>query len=415
MNIGIFFTAAKASGGVYQYSLTMLDCLRRYDREHTYYVFYSNPDFPYPDFEDSNWKTIPMNSVGGALQGGIVQRGGTYIVKSVGKAIRLICRFGLIDPYRVRLNRPVYHKLKRYNIDLMIYPAPIAASFEAGIPYIIAIHDLQHRLQPEFPEVSVHGRWRSREYLLGNATKYTLAILVDSETGREDLIKAYNVPPEAVKVLPFLSPHHLTIPNESEREVVKRKYNLPDRYIFYPAQFWSHKNHARLVKALHLIKGKWNIEIPCVFVGSKKGAFEEVMGLVQRLGMQNQVMYLGYVPHEDMAALYSLATALVMPTFFGPTNIPILEAFALSCPVVTSDVRGIREQVGDAGLLVDPRSVQDIATAIYRVWTDDELRQTLIQKAKKRIKDYTRDDYSEILLSIIRECQLKLAKTGVSL
>ena len=90
------------------------------------------------------------------------------------------------------------------------------------------------------------------------------------------------------------------------------------------------------------------------------------MSTASDLGLESQIRYGGYVPDEDMSGLYAGAVALTMPTFFGPTNIPVLEAWAYGCPVLTSDIRGIREQVGDAGVLVDPRSIESIADGIYQ-------------------------------------------------
>ena len=93
------------------------------------------------------------------------------------------------------------------------------------------------------------------------------------------------------------------------------------------------------------------------------------MALVKASNLENSVFYLGAAPEEDMPALYApLSTALVMPTFFGPTNIPPFEAWHYGRPVICSNIPGIREQIGDAGLLVDPRSPEDLAQAMSRLW-----------------------------------------------
>ena len=94
-----------------------------------------------------------------------------------------------------------------------------------------------------------------------------------------------------------------------------------------------------------------------------------------------------------------------MPTFFGPTNIPILEAWALGCPVLTSDIRGIREQVADAALLADPRSVESIAEGIYRLWTDENLRRTLADAGHCRLSKYTPDDFRNRVIEILEEAK----------
>ena len=190
-------------------------------------------------------------------------------------------------------------------------------------------------------------------------------------------------------------------------------YGLPERYLFYPAQFWPHKNHTRIVQALGLLKQEHGLKIPVVFSGSYTGeirerTFREVMSLSSKLGLEKELHYLGYLPDEDMSGIYADTVALVMPTFFGPTNIPILEAWAFGCPVLTSDIRGIREQVKHAGILVDPRSVEAIADGIYRLWTDENLASSLADLGRQRLASYTPDDYLQRLVAILEEAKTRM-------
>jgi glycosyltransferase involved in cell wall biosynthesis len=200
--------------------------------------------------------------------------------------------------------------------------------------------------------------------------------------------------------------------SETERQRVRKNYHLPERYLFYPAQFWPHKNHARIVQALGLLKQEYSLDVAVVFCGSYTGeirerTFHEVMSLSSQLGLE-KIHYLGYVSDEDMSALYAEAVGLVMPTFFGPTNIPVLEAWAFGCPVLTSDIRGIREEVADAGILVDPRSVEAIADGVYRLWTDENLACSLADLGRQRLASYTADDYRRRLLSILEEAKTRI-------
>jgi glycosyltransferase involved in cell wall biosynthesis len=115
--------------------------------------------------------------------------------------------------------------------------------------------------------------------------------------------------------------------------------------------------------------------------------------MAERCGVADQIHVLGFVNDDELAALYAGARALVMPTFFGPTNIPLLEAWALGCPVLTSDIPGVREQMGDAALLVDPRRVDLIADGIRRLWTDDALRTSLAHRGAQRLALYGPADF----------------------
>jgi glycosyltransferase involved in cell wall biosynthesis len=122
---------------------------------------------------------------------------------------------------------------------------------------------------------------------------------------------------------------------------------------------------------------------------------------VAELGITDNVVFLGYVPDEHMFELYSRARALIMPSFFGPTNIPQLEAFVAGCPVATSRIYGIPEQVGNAALLFDPNSIGEIAGCMERLWIDDALRATLIERGHERAANWGPPQFADRLRDII--------------
>jgi glycosyltransferase involved in cell wall biosynthesis len=279
------------------------------------------------------------------------------------------------------------------------------------------VFDLQHRLQPEFPEVSSDGEWDEREYLFRNGTREATLILADSEIGKEDILNSYEpygITPDQVKVLPYQpAPYLCTHVSGADRQRIRAAYRLPPRYLLYPAQFWLHKNHLRVVQALGRLKADTKTEVHVVLCGTYSGAirrqvYRDVMREATRLHVLDQVHYLGYVPNEAMSALFAEAVGLVMPTFFGPTNIPVLEAWLFGCPVLTSDIRGIREQVGNAGLLVDPRSVEAIADGVERLWENETLRHELAQKGRNRLARYSRQDYCAKLAEIVTEANQRV-------
>jgi glycosyltransferase involved in cell wall biosynthesis len=160
------------------------------------------------------------------------------------------------------------------------------------------------------------------------------------------------------------------------------------------------------VQALKQINIEHDLKIPVVFAGTNTGHqrrrnFARLLALMRELGMEDQVLLPGYVPDLDMPGLYAGAAALIMPTFFGPSNIPVLEAWAYGCPVITSDIHGIREQCGEAALLVDPNSVEAIAQGIYQTWIDGSLSRNLAEKGRLRLSSYTREDYAKRLCDIL--------------
>lgn len=395
--IGIALWAHPHYGGVFQYSLSIMNAAAGLDRSrYDITIFYRHEAWTqYMQEEPGNsFSWVP------------------YYANIPLMALGMTCRIAernklLLDMYK-RMHS-LYHRALKCGIDLMVYPAPIPLSFEIGIPYMISVHDLQHRLHPEFPEVSRYGEWGRREYLFKNCSRNAAAVIAESETGKKDIVHFYDVPENRIHVLPYVSPHYLA----HNRPVdVINKYGLPDRYLFYPAQFWMHKNHMRLVEALAFIKQERGTEIPIVFVGSRKNAYKQTMKRISELGLSRQVFYLGYVPEEDMVGLYRTAHALVMPTFFGPSNIPQLEAFLLGCPVITSNVPGINEQVGDAALQVRPDSVESIAAGIITLWTDDAIRQDLIRKGYAHVSSWTSERFGKAFQQFVESAMQQLKKPG---
>ena len=403
--IGIVVAATEKSGGIYQYTKAILETLYA-SRTGEEFVIFTRPErqSEYKDFNVPGWRIEPINPE----------------LTGINNIRDHLCGDGLCLE-RAGVNQKAKQFFRKHQIDLMIYPSPVNFSFEWGIPYIMAVHDLQHRLQPEFPEVSAGNIWQSREYLFRNGVKFANSILTDSEIGKEDVLTYYgeHISRQQVHVLPFL-PFHRPAENKikhAQKKCVLDKYLLPDDFIFYPAQFWLHKNHCRLIHALQLVRANHKVDIPLVLVGTNSGGakeeardliFKNAMDLADQLNVKELVHYIGYVPDEDMQVLYTLAKALVMPTFFGPTNIPVLEAWAFGCPVMSSDIRGVREQIGDAGLLVKPDSASDIADGILKLWLDINLQKSLINSGYKRISVYSPVEFSSRLNRIIDQAAMQL-------
>ena len=141
-------------------------------------------------------------------------------------------------------------------IDLIIQLNPNADALSTLTPFIIPIYDLNHRLQPEFPEVSAFGETNLRDYIYTNICKYATLVVVDSEVGKSDVLKCYgeHIDADRIRVLPYYPPFQQGVmPGAHDLERVSAKYHLPSRFLFYPAQFWRHKNHELIIRALRLI------------------------------------------------------------------------------------------------------------------------------------------------------------------
>jgi glycosyltransferase involved in cell wall biosynthesis len=287
-------------------------------------------------------------------------------------------------------------------VEIMWYLTPFVC-LTKELPYITIVWDLQHRLQPFFPEVSTRGRWDSRERLFSLILRRASVVIAGTKAGKNEIERFYQVPADRIRILPHPTPRVAPDAPPSDGKQVLAKYNLPEGYLFYPANFWSHKNHVGLLLAVKLLRENYNLVFPVVFVGSDQGNLQYIKQRVAELNLSTQVHFLGFVPREDLISLYRNAFALTYLTFFGPENLPPLEAFALGCPVITSNVSGAQEQLGDAALLVDPKDHNQIALAIKSLHEDRSLRHTLIQRGLQRAQRWTGKDYVKGVFSILDE------------
>ena len=268
-----------------------------------------------------------------------------------------------------------------------------AEAVQIDLPYMAIGWDLQHRLQPWFPEVSSGGTWRQRETFYGEYLRRATFIIAGTDAGRMEIERFYQVTSNRIKILPHPTPAFALNAEPSDVDSVLEKYAVRTNYLFYPAQFWSHKNHVNLFLAARELRRDHHLDLQVVLVGSNKGNEEYVRTVASELECGIDVLFLGFVPLEDLVALYRGAFALSYVTFFGPENLPTLEAFALGCPVVASDVSGAREQLGDAALFVDPRNPSEIANTIKQLYDDQSLRRSLIDKGRARAERWTAKDF----------------------
>ena len=420
MRLGVVPVLERSWGGMYQYSVTLLHALDELHFDDQIVLFVADEDLVPADLREAGFEIVELpdfhhlNTVRRIAQQVLPPAAANRLVRALKSA-----RGADAEASRARAlgEQGVWRKwFAAYGIDLLMFTVENEIAFQSGIPYVVSIHDLQHKIQPHLPEFADESDWERREYRMRNAIANATVVLVDSPEGREDVLHYYGntgVDADAVMPLPSAPAHYLSeMPSAERRSAVRSRYALPDDYLFYPAQFWPHKNHRRIVEALGILALD-GVRPHLALAGSKSGrlrqrTYEDVLLAASRLGVSDQVHYLGYVPDEDMAALYAESTALVMPTFFGPTNIPVIEAWHFDLPVITSDLRGIREQVEDAAVLVDPESAASLAAGIRRVLKDEELRSRLVANGHKQLAKYTHEDYLARVAEVLSEAKRRV-------
>lgn len=384
--IGLFLDCAPHDGGAFQYNQAMIDAVAALPADRFSVVF---------GYTSDTWLKYlsPYNLRSVFIHHGFLSRAVSLAWTRMGMPMapwRKFCRYF----------HPIARALLKEKCDLWIFPSPTAKSFQIAVPALVSIHDLMHRYERRFPESAAGCQYAYRERNYANICRWAKGILVDSEIGRRHVCESYDIAEDRLYVLPYIVPNYMLAANPPPD--FDTRYPLPAKFIFYPAQFWEHKNHKGLIEAIRINKVKIP-DLRLVLVGSPKNAYETVVELVHRHNLADDVIFLGYVPDDDMPELYRRARALIMPTFYGPTNIPPLEAFVAGCPVAISGIYGIPEQVGDAALLFDPKSDEEIAECIYRLWTDDHLCAELKEKGAIRASRWGQKQYNERFVQIISQ------------
>ena len=361
--VGILATARQHNGGTLFYTLSMIDALSRLPGERYQFVIFTSKD----------------NHEYDAMGLPIVRVPGPFVL--LGK--RLIGR----NPFDAvqKLIAPTY------TISLLI----------CGRSFAFTLHDLQERYYPENFSLATRMWRRLSNRLL---TGYAARIICESVFVQRDIGQFLGVPEHRVAVVPAppISMLRDSKPDEDGIAKIRLKFGLPQRYIFYPAQFWPHKNHHRLVEAFKLVIQQ-HPDCCLVLTGKKRDQFDRVFARVRELALDKKVIHIGYVEQYELAALYRGATIAVIPTLFESISIPVFEAFSVGTAVCVSNVVALPEQVGNAGLLFDPNSTEDMAEKICTLLTNSELRASLIERGYLRMASMTHEQYAERLARIIDE------------
>jgi glycosyltransferase involved in cell wall biosynthesis len=382
--VGLFLASQPHHGGTFQHNLAMLEAVAAL-RPETYeaVIVYQHRDF-LPYLKDRETASLYMAPA--------------FFDRAASKLMRLsrlpVTWQRALTPHVLSVAKG----LMKQHCDLWIFASQESLAYEIPVPALMVIHDLMHRYQGSFPEVSANGEYGRRERHYQTVCRWARGIMVESALGKQQVVDCYGANPEIIFVLPTVTRNYVF--DEQDQAATALPYALPEKYFFYPAQFWEHKNHKRLIQAAALLKDTYP-DIHLVFVGSQKNAYASVRALVDQLGMVENVHFLGYVPEAHMPELYRRARALVMPTFFGPTNIPPREAIALGCPVAVSNIDGMGDQMGDAALFFDPTSVPEMAQVMERLWRDDALCRDLAQRGLVRAAQWTQLHFNARLQEII--------------
>ncbi len=307
----------------------------------------------------------------------------------------------LLHKIRPDLCKSKFEKMLVANqIDLVFFPSPSQyAQWIGDLNFVYTIWDICHLEWPIFPEVRNNLTLEKREQILSLSCKKAFKVIVDSPISKTNIIQCYNLLPTKVFSIPFIASIETQSPNLTID--IRTKYNIRGKYIYYPAQLWPHKNHKYIVDVIAALKEDHNIELDAVFSGSDKGNWLYIKQMAEKKNISHLIHYLGLVPNEDVPILYKESIALVMPTFFGPTNIPPLEAFSLD--TVVCYPKHLKDGLGDAALYFDITDSATLVQILLNVLNNKIDKNLLIKKGKEKLSECSKENYWQNLENIFTE------------
>ena len=270
-------------------------------------------------------------------------------------------------------------------------------------PVVVSIHDLSFEHLPQ----TFNRRSRTQLRLtVRHSARRAARILSLSEHTRCDIIETYGIDPQRVSTIPLAAPEYFGPINDyRELQRVRHNYGIDGDYILSVGSIQPRKNLARLIRAYATLRGSFSADkLPkLVLVGKCAWLYDETLRTLEETGVKDLVVLTGYVPQDDLPALYSGAVCFVYPSYFEGFGLPPLEAMKCGAPVIVGDRTSLPEVVADAGLTVDPFDVEAIAGAIARLINDSALRRELSLKGQERARTFSWQDTARKTLAVYHE------------
>ncbi len=264
--------------------------------------------------------------------------------------------------------------LLQNKIELIYFPIAYQEIKGLNFPFVATHWDIGHYSSYALPELSMTQTFESREYHYDAIHRKALAIFCESDAGKEELVFYKRINPDRIFKVPLFPSGlvEMKLDIAETRELIAKQFSLATKsYYLYPAQFWSHKNHYHLLLAMKKIVDQYP-DLKLIFPGSDKGNLDYIKETISGLGIESNVIIPGFITNEELFSLYKNAISLVMPTLLGPTNMPLLEAAMLGCPVITTDFKGHRELLGDHATYINPLDENDIAAAMESAYQNKD-------------------------------------------
>ncbi len=300
--------------------------------------------------------------------------------------------------------------LQKESFDIYHYPhfdLPIFQRYNS----VVTIHDLKYIIAPEFfPDFGL-AKKMYMDFFYKSSLRKAKEIIVVSESTRNDLISKFNADETKINVIPLASETKFSIfENKNEIKNKLKKIGINFKYFLFVGERRPHKNLVRVIEAFHIFKKRTSSKHKLIIIGKSYANYTLPEEKTVQLNIENDVIFAGFVPDDLLPIYYQGAEGLVFASLYEGFGIPILEAMSCGIPVITSKISSMPEVAGDAALLVNPESVDDIANNMERIYSDSTLKSELIKCGKIRAKKYSWEKTAEKTLAVYEKVYLNGAK-----
>lgn len=367
-------------GGIYQYSLTLLNLVSTNLKNYNFYIFCYNPgdDVKKIVAAHSNIKFVEIENANISKNEKLILRILNLIYKITGFSRKI---------YR----KDIYDKIiDKYKIDIIHTPFQDSIR-KPRVKSITTIHDVQELHYPEFFTSA------ERAYRAVNYKKYideADAVVVSYNHIKEDIIKFFDKPAEKIHVI-LLDMTSLWFNQITSLSNVHQRFEIPIKYLLYPASTWEHKNHLRLLQAIKKIQLN---DIFLVCTGNKTDYYNKIIApYLEENNLNGKVKFLGIVSDEELYSLYNKCMAVVVPTLYEAGSFPLMESILMDIPVICSNVTSLPETINDKRFVFDPLDIEDIIDKIVKIWSDADYREKNRDTLKKQAK-FLKNNKAEVNL-----------------
>lgn len=280
----------------------------------------------------------------------------------------------------------IARSLKENPPDVYFCPLLVLEPLVPPCPSAVLIPDLQHEYYPEFFSEEILA-WRRANYAA--SARNADCVLTISRHAKETLVEKLEVDSGKVEVVCLDVDEEFRRPTGPDAHSEFVKLQLPENFVYFPANYWPHKNHRLALAAFAKASIQNGGTLSLVLSGAAETGLDQIRPHIASLGLENQVLVLGHVPRRVQVEIYRRARALYFPTLFEGFGIPVLEAFHTGIPVLTSAGGSCEEIAGGAALLVDPADEDAIAAGLGRLVADDSLREELISRGRRQAEAFS--------------------------